>query len=1416
MKNETVQKPDFLFEVSWEVCNKVGGIHTVVSTKAQTMTREMGDKYILIGPDINREGENPEFQEDSNMLREWRQVLYSQGYRVRIGRWKVEGEPVVVLVDFSSLISKKDEVLKFLWENHQVDSLSGQWDYIEPVLFGFAAGKVIESYVSNFCSSAERIVAHFHEWMTVSGGLYLRSASPYVATVFTTHATVMGRTIANNGLPLYSGLGSFNADDYARQFNVVAKHSLEKVAARNHDAFCTVSKITAKECKYLLGAEADVITPNGFEDDFVFKGEEATARRKEARKAIVSVAEACYGKKFAKEPLIVGTSGRYEFKSKGFDVLIDALKSVAERAPEGREVLALITVPAGNEGPRRDLAAHLANKKNPIDPAQLRFVTHNLTNPENDPIVKAVAGSVLDSADSRVKVLFVPTYLQGADGIFENGYYDYLSGLDLTIFASYYEPWGYTPLESVAFSVPTVTTSLTGFGKWVGDLAGGHKGVTVITRNDTNSEYVVDAIADTIERFAVMGKKEYEEARQSAYEISRTALWKNFIQNYTEAYNVALDRVITRTNKAVYDGGNTNDQVNFVRQQLVSSQPSWSRLMVEKSLPERLRALEILSKNLWWSWTLGAHELFESIDPELWVATSKNPIALLDKLAYSRVKELEQDKKFLAKLDEVYAQFRAYMAKKVEAKGPRIAYFSMEYGLHSSLKIYSGGLGILAGDYIKEASDKNVPMVAVGLLYRYGYFTQKLSAQGAQEAAYEAQNFQKLPISPARDEMGNWCSIQVALPGRTVTARIWKCEVGRTDLYLLDTDHELNLEEDRSITYHLYGGDWEHRLKQELLLGVGGIRALNAMGIKSDIYHCNEGHAALCNVQRLCDYVKSGLTFNQAMELVRASSLYTVHTPVPAGHDYFDEGLFGKYMSGYPQMMGITWDEFMDMGRINPGDKGERFCMSTFACNTCQEVNGVSWLHGEVSKSMFSGIWKGYFPEESHVGYVTNGVHFPTWSATEWKNLYNKHFDKSFMGDQSNQKIWEKIYEVSDEEIWNTRLALKNKLIDYIRKSFREDWLKNQGDPSRIVSLMEKINPNALLIGFARRFATYKRAHLLFTDLDRLAKIVNNPNYPVQFLFAGKAHPHDGGGQGLIKKIYEISRRPEFLGKIIFLENYDMKLARRLVSGVDIWMNTPTRPLEASGTSGEKALMNGVVNLSVLDGWWLEGYREGAGWALTEKRTYQNQEHQDQLDAATIYSLLENEILPLYYARNAKGYSEGWVRTIKNSISQVAPHYTMKRQLDDYYSKFYCKEAARFAEISANDNEKAKEIAAWKEQVAAVWDQIEVVSSTKDEAILAGTTETGKEYTITHVVDEKGLDDAIGIELVSIYKDKEGKDHVYSVEPMEVVKREGNLFTFQCKHHLDHGGSYRVAYRMFPKNVNLPHRQDFCYVRWFV
>ena len=844
--------------------------------------------------------------------------------------------------------------------------------------------------------------------------------------------------------------------------------------------------------------------------------------------------------------------------------------------------------------------------------------------------------------------------------------------------------------------------------------------------------------------------------------------------------------------------------------------PNWKEVTVKSRIPVELEKLSEIARNIWWAWNFEATELFRDLDPELWKECGQNPVLLLERMSYEKLEALTKDKVILRRMNEVYTKFRDYMDVKPDSQRPSVAYFSMEYGLSSVLKIYSGGLGVLAGDYLKEASDSNVDLCAVGFLYRYGYFTQTLSMDGQQIANYEAQNFGQLPIERVMDANGQPLIVDVPYLDYFVHANVWRVNVGRISLYLLDTDNEMNSEFDRPITHQLYGGDWENRLKQEILLGIGGILTLKALGIKKDVYHCNEGHAALINVQRICDYVATGLTFDQAIELVRASSLYTVHTPVPAGHDYFDEGLFGKYMGGYPSRMGITWDDLMDLGRNNPGDKGERFCMSVFACNTSQEVNGVSWLHGKVSQEMFSSIWKGYFPEESHVGYVTNGVHFPTWSATEWKELYFKYFNENFWFDQSNPKIWEAIYNVPDEEIWKTRLTMKNKLVDYIRKSFRDTWLKNQGDPSRIVSLMDKINPNALLIGFGRRFATYKRAHLLFTDLDRLSKIVNNPDYPVQFLFTGKAHPHDGAGQGLIKRIIEISRRPEFLGKIIFLENYDMQLARRLVSGVDIWLNTPTRPLEASGTSGEKALMNGVVNFSVLDGWWLEGYREGAGWALTEKRTYQNQEHQDQLDAATIYSILETEILPLYYARNKKGYSEGWIKVVKNSIAQIAPHYTMKRQLDDYYSKFYCKQAKRFHALAANDNAKAKEIAAWKEEVVAKWDSIEIVSCDKVEELKKGDIESGKEYTITYVIDEKGLNDAVGLELVTTYTTADGKQHVYSVEPFNVIKKEGDLYTFQVKHSLSNAGSFKVSYRMFPKNPELPHRQDFCYVRWFV
>ena len=842
------------------------------------------------------------------------------------------------------------------------------------------------------------------------------------------------------------------------------------------------------------------------------------------------------------------------------------------------------------------------------------------------------------------------------------------------------------------------------------------------------------------------------------------------------------------------------------------NEPNFVDFTVKTRLPKELERLDEIAHNLWWVWNVDAKRLFRHMDEKMWEDCRHNPISMLENARLDRLVELAADKQYLAELDSVYAKFTAYMNKEHRTDVPSVAYFSMEYGLTDHLKIYSGGLGVLAGDYIKEASDSNVDMVAIGFLYRFGYFTQTLSVDGQQIANYEAQQFSHLPITQVKDEAGHPVIVEVPYPNRVVYANVWKAQVGRVPLLLLDTDMELNSEFDRQITHQLYGGDWENRIKQEIMLGIGGVLTLQKLGIDQKLYHCNEGHAAFLNLQRLSDYVAKGLSMQEALEVVGASSLYTCHTPVPAGHDSFDEGLFGKYMGEYPAKLGISWNDLMDMGRENPGTN-EKFSMSVFACNTCQGVNGVSWLHGKVSQEMFNPIWKGYFPEELHVSYVTNGVHMPTWATSEWKALYEKYFDNDFYGDQSNMKIWSAINNVPDEEIWATRTALKNKLITYIKDQFTTMWLKNQNDPSKIVSILERINPNALIIGFGRRFATYKRAHLLFTDLERLEKIVNDPVHPVQFLFTGKAHPADGGGQGLIKRIVEISRMPQFLGKIIFLENYDMRLSKRLISGVDIWLNTPTRPLEASGTSGEKAQMNGVLNFSVLDGWWYEGYVKGAGWALTEKRTYDNQAYQDQLDAATIYSMLEHEIIPLYFAKNTKGYSPEWIQWIKKSISEITPRFTMKRMIDDYINRFYNPLATRTDMVVANDYAKARELSAWKTKVAQAWEAIETSPVMVEN--LDGGLSVGDRTRFTVDVDTKDLNDkGIGVELVITYKDEKGKDRVQEVCEFDMVKAEGSKLSFELIHKLNQSGEFRYGFRMFPKNSDLPHRMNFCYVRW--
>jgi alpha-glucan phosphorylase-like protein len=842
-------------------------------------------------------------------------------------------------------------------------------------------------------------------------------------------------------------------------------------------------------------------------------------------------------------------------------------------------------------------------------------------------------------------------------------------------------------------------------------------------------------------------------------------------------------------------------------------QPNWKKLFVESNIPEKLTPLKDLSRNLWWVWNTEARELFQYIDAEIWEECEHNPILLLDEVSYQRFLELEKDEDFLFKMNHVSASLHRYLEDRKVLAGPSVAYFSMEYGLHDSLKIFSGGLGILAGDYLKEASDSKVNLVGVGLLYRYGYFRQNISINGEQLSNYDAQQFSKIPVQPVYDENGNWVQVEVEYPGRNIYAHVWQVLVGSVKLFLLDADFEANSDEDRFVTHHLYGGDNENRLKQEMLLGLGGIRALKKLGYAMDIYHCNEGHAAMIGLERMADFVsEKGLKYAEAKEVVRASTLFTTHTPVPAGHDSFYQEMFKNYMQKYPERVGISWDEFCNLGKANPYE--DHFNMSYLACNLSQGINGVSMLHGEVSKDVLSPLYKGFLPEELEVGYVTNGVHYATWAAKEWKDLHQKYFGKTFPDTQLDFDLWERIYKVPDEEIWNLKQSMRLKTIGYIKQRFTNNWITRHENPKLISEVLGKLNPYALTIGFARRFATYKRAHLLFRNLDRLAKLVNDPARPVQFIFAGKAHPADKAGQDLIKHIVEISKRPEFAGKILFVQNYDMNLAKMMLQGVDIWMNTPTRPLEASGTSGEKGVMNGTIHFSVLDGWWVEGYKKEAGWALPQENAYDINDLQDELDAETIYNIFEEEILPAFYDRNINGIPEKWVSYIKNTFAQVAPNFTTARMIRDYQDRFYKPQANRSARLIASDYKLAKEIAGWKSNISSGWNQLEV----KNVQITDGITNVlkiGEVYPARVVIDIKSLKpEDLSVEMVITENGKDDRPHLIECLPFVIEKAEGQLITYKLNLNLMNAGAFEYAIRIVPNHPELPHRQDFLYMKW--
>ena len=1410
VKKEKNLQPDYLFEVSWEVCNKVGGIYTVIATKALHVQSQVGRRHIFVGPDVwMHRIDNPDFLEDPMLYRSWKAQALAEGLRIRVGRWNIPGKPVAILVDYKQFLPQADDILSALWRDFGVDSLTGNWDYKESAVFGVLAGRVIESFWNYNLNGGEKVVAQFHEWQTGAGVLYLKKRAIPVATAFTTHATMMGRCLAGNNLPLYNDIARYNGDEMAQRFNVTAIYSLEKKSAQNADVFTTVSEITARECAQFLERPVDVVTPNGFENSFTPASDEDYARLHDAaRERLIAVATAMSAEEVPADALFICIGGRYEYRNKGIDVFIDALDQLNRSNYEGRSIQAFIMIPSGHHGPDKELVAKLAGEGDSSYQCQ---VSHVLMNAEYDTIMNRLRELGLTNAlGDKVKLYFIPSYLNGDDGVFNMPYYDLLCGMDLALFPSYYEPWGYTPLEALAFRVPTLTTTLAGFGLWVEThYKKRHPGITVLKRDDSNYQQVVEGTVARIRELASVDKEKRKVYRENAREVAQIALWENQIKYYQEAYTLALAKI-----RDQQDSTKTQKKTMQYFKADVNT-PSWRSILVTRHLPEKLSRLEKMSKNLWWCWNQSAKSLFKSIDPEVWHASGHNPLVVLDTVSIKRFQQLSEDEDFLGRMKAVLDEFDTYMAAKARRTDPSIAYFCMEYGLDTSLKIYSGGLGILAGDYLKETSDMNTNLVAVGLLYRYGYFNQIMSAQGYQVAGYDAQDFTKIPATPVLQEDGSWLTVSVAFPGRNLTARVWKVEVGRTDLYLMDTDYEANSLEDREVTYHLYGGSWENRLKQELLLGVGGIRLLRKLGLDPQVYHCNEGHAAFTGLERLREYIeKDNLDFTEALEVVRASSLFTTHTPVPAGHDAFEEGLLRQYIGHYPARLKVDWETLMSLGKDNPLDEHEKFSMSNLAANISQNVNGVSMLHGKVSQDIFAHMYPGYLPEELFVSYVTNGVHYPTWCAKEWKPVHESVFGPEFSTHHYDKSCFEGIYKISDGEVWNIKRDLKAKLMYFVRERLQDKTISNHYSPSEIVSILDNLRDDVLTIGFARRFATYKRATLLFRDLDRLDKIVNNPAQPVQFLFAGKAHPADKAGQDLIKQIVDISKDPRFIGKIVFVPGYDITLAKRMVQGVDVWMNNPTRPQEASGTSGEKAAMNGTMHFSVLDGWWVEGYKEGAGWALPIEQAYEDNNFQNELDAATIYQILENDIAPAYYnIDRTTGLSREWVGYIKNTIAQVACNFTTNRMLTDYINQYYEPQAKAADAVKADDFAQARELAAWKTRVRREWENVRLVSRTEPATSYDLTLQTPYHAEISLQLGALTPDE-VGLEGVFAQQDARGKLHIVEVVQGKVVSFKDGLAQYSIDSLPEKTGAYMVGARAYAKHPLLAHRQSFECVKW--
>ncbi len=1407
----------YLFEVSWEVANMVGGIHTVLASKASFMNAPdsvYGDLYTVIGPDLHGENQaNPAFLPEE-LSPEWSRALSARGLRVRQGRWDVPGKPRCLLVDFSETYKRKDEVLRWLWEHDQVDSRLGGWDYIEPVLFSYTAGQVIECLVAE-CLSGEDIpvMSHWHEWMVAAGMLYLKTEAPEVASVFTTHATILGRSFVGTGRPLPEQMTREEAASVAHELGIASKHSMESVAAKAADCFTTVSGITAREATMFLGRAPDLLLPNALGEAFphpMFREEDSVSA---SRVSLFNLAELVTGQALDRDrTLLWATSGRYEYVNKGVNLVVDALSDLREPLrQQGKQVVCFMLFPAGVTGPDGEL---LRVRREEIRVSPPRIATHELRDPEHDPLLAHLKkNGMANETGDPVKVIFVPIYLDGRDPFMVRTYFELLPAFDLTIFPSHYEPWGYTPLEAIALGVPTITSDLAGFGQWI--LSGPFRdspAVHVLPRDGLPYDESRRRLGEQLLRMVDLDPKGRQGLRVEARRVASHATWAHFGPHYLEAHALAY-RVRLKRHHGMSRRRPREEAENEGRPYRLGSRaqrgdagPNLLPFVVRTRLPEALQGLRGLAHNLWWSWTPHAERLFSELDPELWETCGRNPVRLLDALPQQVLDERARNAAYRRRLAGILSELGGYLKDRRDVTAhPEVAYLCMEYGLHQSLPFYSGGLGVLAGDHLKAASDAKVPLVAVGLAYRSGYFRQLIDAQGNQMEEPVPNDFAAMPMEPVERE-GKPLAVFVNLPGGAVALRVWRIRVGAVRLHLLDADHADNRPEFRALTRNLYGGDLEMRLRQEILLGIGSLKVLDALNFAPRAIHLNEGHASFAVLWRAAALVASqGLSFPEALEFVRQTTLFTTHTPVPAGHDTFPEDLMRPHFSRFETLLGKSWESVMGLGRQDPKDMNQPFSMTVLALRGARRVNAVSRLHRSVSQEMFHSLLPGHLRSEVPVGHVTNGVHAPTWLAPEMQALLRRP-------ERGGNRDWDFVRGLPDKDLWAARQALKRSLLAYVQRRLQQTWRRRNESPAMLSRITRNLEGNPLVVGFARRFAPYKRAMLLFRDPGRLAALAGQADRPLLFLFAGKAHPKDKMGKDLLREIHALSLRKEFLGRVVLLEDYDLVLARYLVQGCDVWLNTPVRPLEASGTSGMKSALNGGINLSILDGWWAEAYNGKNGWAIGQEHTYENQEMQNDLDSDHLYTLLEHEVIPSYFDRGRRQTPTAWMSRLKESMVTALAHFTAERMVGEYRDLFYRPMARSHQEHVKGDFQKVRDFCAAKKRLRKAWEGVRVEKVDAD-AFAGGPLFPGHPVDIAVKVRHAGLEPAdLGVELV--IDEHGGNGEPLKVFPLRHASSDGAVGLWKGQYRPEHTGSKSYGIRVVPLGPAAGPDLSLALVRW--